>query len=76
MKFKEGDIVRTKHMEPHEIDPKGLTYFPAFVFNEHKTGKIISTHTANKTYFVKVKEGHTLWYQESWLKPATIYEPY
>ena len=75
MKFKEGDIVRTKHMEPHEIDPKGLTYFPAFVSNENKTGQIIIAHPEN-TYFVKVKDGLTLWYQENWLEPATVYEPY
>lgn len=75
MKFKEGDIVRTKHMEPHEIKPEGLTYFPAFVHNEHKTGEIIIAHPEN-TYYVNVKDGLTLWYQESWLEPATVYDPY
>lgn len=76
MKFKEGDIVHTKHMEPHEIDTNGLTYYPSFVRNENKLGKIIRTQKIDKTYFVDVKDGHTLWYEESWLEPASIYKPY
>lgn len=76
MKFKEGDIVRTKHMEPHEIDPNGLTYYPSFVRNENKQGIIVDVHEARNTYYVKIPYDNTWWYEESWLEHETFYEPY
>lgn len=77
MKFKIGDSVRTKHMEPGLIGqhgPSGLTYFQSFVDNENRVGKILDVHEKNKTYYVQLENDKIVWwYDETWLEQETVY---
>ena len=72
MKFKIGDIVRTKHMGPNYVyqrGPSDIIYRYAFVSNENKTAKILDKCEKNNTYYIQIENDNSFWwYDEQWLE--------